>query len=1037
MAGRSKIIVALFLLLAFLPSKEAYAEEKGNYEADSIKYEKAGKRFTLFGNVRIEIQGFTITGEEIVVDLEDKIVFTEKPFQIKTKKDGKETEIKGGAFDFNINNKRIVTKNSSLVTDAQAPGKKVFISGEEITIYREGERISVLNGDFTTCDYIEEKTVPHYNLKAAIIDFYPNERVIAWNTSVYVMGGKTFWFPFWYVPLRVDYPELNLDVGKNSAEGMFVNFKNYYQLNDYHDGSIFTRLMEQKWLGLGFEHTWLALPSSASYVYAYGNLFNSRYFQEADQTLKGNISPLLEDREIYLRHEQNLPFLPNSQLNLTLNDRKFYNINSILAARDDFNEYKIDFSDKELFQPTKDLVFGFDPTFNASYRQQRDTTIGSDRKLTYNNENNVLNLSTNTNLRLNEANLSLDSRYANTIRNTLFRDQNNLASSPNSYYKSADTIDFNNTMNFRTNVLPDLALNGTIRYNNNDVRNFNQPAAVGQAPIQTSNDTQKQQLNSQLSLVQNLGWGNLSLNVDHFNDFLQDEIFLRDKNGSIIPDTQLTPEQLQQRNNSLNKRKGNSYINKLPELTLNVNPLFSEFLPVNVSGSVGRYFEAASFSLKSGSTQLTDIVRSEFALDLGSKELDFGLGNKINFGGSGYKQRFYQTQDAQYSVTGQFNYRNDLLPFFIPQLSYLKVITDSENNTPFSFDRLSRDKRDQLTGNLDLFNIPEFKLRFSNFGYDYQNKSFLNPIGLSLSSDFLAGARFSLSAQSGYTLKNVSQTDLNRPNQNYQNKETLQNDLNNSQLSADAFSKKYAGYSKTEAQSDLNTFNENQLKAKYGIDNRLYDVDGKEVVDQKRLIESDIGKFYLKGGRLNPINFSFGVATPWEFGSDSFFGKEADIPWGIAAKVDTNFNLFADSFYQPNKNGVGDTLNFSQNLANFNQKFQNTSLGALFVFGGNWLSHTHVELNLTLIPPELLPVGSVSKQTNRPFFPFNTVLSVKKDLHDFILSLDLQEQYVPANNKLDFMFSINLEMTAFPFSTKDLTGASRNIGNLTNQMGGF
>src|SRR5690606_13347923 len=114
------------------------------------------------------------------------------------------------------------------------------------------------------------------------------------------------------------------------------------------------------------------------------------------------------------------------------------------------------------------------------------------------------------------------------------------------------------------------------------------------------------------------------------------------------------------------------------------------------------------FNLDRLGTNLLDIVRGEFNLNINSKELDLGLGNRLNLGGTGYTQRFYQTQDAQYSVTGQVSYSNNFLEFLVPRLSYKKVITDQENNTPFSFDRLARNKQDILNGSLNFGNIPEF-----------------------------------------------------------------------------------------------------------------------------------------------------------------------------------------------------------------------------------------------------------------------------------------------------------------------------------------
>jgi lipopolysaccharide export system protein LptA len=1050
----STILLSLFFSLYCF---NAQADDtKVKYKADNVSYEKGLKKAKLTGNVEVIVEEVTITGEEIEVDLEERVVYTTKPFVIKTKKEGKDTEIVGKSFNFNIDTKRLVADYASLETDAQAPGQKVFISGEEITVYNKGERISIVNGDFTTCDFIDKSQIPHYSLKAATMDFIPNDRVIAWNTVVYIMGGQTFWYPFWYIPLKQDGNNFNIDAGKNEVEGMFVNFRNYYNLNDYHDGTIFAKVMEKKWLGLGLEHTWLANPTSESYIFAYGNPLNSRYFLEPNADLRKNIGPAFEDRELFIHHEQWFPFLPYADFDFSWHDRSFYNVNSIQSPRDNFDSYKFDFSDKEIFQPFKDFVINFTPNFQASYEQRRDSNIDKLLRIVQTGANNSLNFSTNTSLNFNEdIKLNLNSKYSNTIRQNLFNNTSttttptgttgstDITARDLSYYKSGDNIDFTNNLSLNYNILPNLSLNSSLNYNNNDIRNFTQPAAANLPSVENSNQTKNQQLNSKLNLAQGLSWGNLSLNVEHRYDFLDADIFPKDSSGNILPDNQLSTVQKTKRDEALNKRKSGNYINKLPELNLTLDPFFKDIFPVTLSGSIGRYeesnnrfFDPAKFSTNSLSSTLIDLVRTEANLNLDSKDLDLGLGNKVNFGGSGYQQRFYQTQDAQYSLTGQLSYRNDLLSFFTPRLNYTKVITDAQNNTPFSFDKLSRNKQDLLRTNFSFGNIPEFTFNLSNIGYDYENKVYLSPLGASLSSDFVAGAHFVFTAQSGYRLNNVKKEDLTRTNPNFSgiaDKEKLKTDASSTTITDAEFAKKYVGATKQEALADVQNLSDTDLTNKYAIDNRLYDVLDKEVIDNTRLKEADLGRLELRGGRLEPINLSIGVGTPWTFGLDDDFGKE-NIPWGLAGQLSTNIDLQGEDLYKKEVNGKIMTITPAQSYANLLNKFQNSSLGALFVIGGNWVTHTHIELNLTLIPPEFVPEGQTAVQTNRPFFPFNTSISIKKDLHDFILSFDLQNQYVPAYNKVDFMFSLNLEMTAFPFSTRDITGATKNLSNLTNKI---
>jgi hypothetical protein len=1034
MASRQKIIIlsTLFIILA-LPS---YADNiKAKIKGNELTYQKKGKIAILKGNAEVIIENTIINSEEIILDQEKRLVYTNKDFVINTKRDGKNTEIKGKSFEFYIDNKRLISKFSKLQTDAQASDKKVYIQGEEITIYDNGQRISVINGDFTTCDYEEKQDrEAHYRIKARNIDFINNDIVITWDAEIFWGKSKLYWFPFLYIPLKgPENFELKIDGGRNEAEGFFINFKNYYKLNDSHDGNILFRLMEKKLLGLGIEHLWLNESYSSSYGYFFGNPINLRYFTETNENLKSNIKPFFEDIETYFRHEQWLPFLPYSQTNFSFHKRDFYNINSVFSPRDNYLEYKLEFKDKEIFQPFKDVQIDFNSDIVSSYRQQIDSNINQQtQKIIQTGRNNIFQLNFNPSIKIDNFNLNFTNSYKNTIRESIFPNTEN-------FFKSNDTIDLNSNLSFNYNILPDLDLNGNINFINNDNMTFRQPNVVGGVPIQTSDDALNQQLNTKLTLSQNLDWGKLNLNIEHRNDFLEDKIFIKDNKGNII--SNLTQEQILKRDQAISKRKSGNYINKLPELELSFNEFFKENFPISVSSKIGRYFEANSFSSASLSRNINDLIRTEFNLDLGQKEFDLGFGNKINFGGSGYKQLFYQTQDAQFQVIGQVNYKNDKLKFLVPNFSYKKVILDEKNNSPFLFDKLSRNKQDILQGNISIWNTDEFTLNISNLGYDFgdpyapidnslvyqgYDRGFLSPVTLSLNSKFLAGVQFNFNANTSYRLNTIKVSDLNRANPNFVDKKKLVEDINN--LSEEVFSKNYIGISKDEAKKDVNILNDNELKKKYGIDNRLYDVLGKEVIDNKRLTENDIGKLEFRGGKFDPINLNLIISTPWEFDFDKNIGKEKDIPWGIAGAFKTNIDFQGEDFYKNN-------LDFNKSFTNIMNKFQNTSLELLLEIGGDWRSHTRIQAQLTLIPPELVPEGEKPKQTNRPLLPFNTYLSVKKDLHDFILSFDIFSQYVPNFNKTDFMFSLNLEMTAFPFSLKDTTsGITRNISNIGSNL---
>ena len=1043
MASRSKITALLLLIFILILCLNAFAETKVKIKGDEIKYEKQGKIAILKGNAVVNFEETVITSEELILDQDKRIVFTDKPFKILTKKDGKDTEIIGKSFEFNMDTKRLVARYASLESDAQAPEQKIYISGEEITVYNKGERITVVNGDFTTCDYIDKSKMPHYSMKASSMDFIPDDRLIAWNTAIFVAGKKTYWFPFWYIPLNNRQNDFNIDAGKNEVEGLFLNSRHYYNLNPYHDGNILLRVMEKKFLGAGFEHTWVAMPTSVSYLFAYGNPLNARYVLESDPTLRNNISPFFEDYELYFTHRQWLPFLPYAQTDFTWNKKNFYNISSIGLDRSDFDIYNVDFKDHEIFQPFKDFNIDITPNLGGDFNQTRGSGINPVTKgIEQKSFDNILNLRANSGVNINNINLNFNNTYKNEVRFNQFQNPPANPGSPattpsaNSLFKTTDSIDLNNHFVINYNLFENLNFKGDFTYKNQDHRSFSQPSAPNLPSIQNLTDEPSQDIISDISLSQNLGWGNLDLKFKNKFDFLDPDIFIKDQFGNLIDDSKLTTEQKNKKDKAIKNKKIINYLNILPELTLNADPFFKDFFPVKLEGTVGRYSETKSFSTSKLSSGLQDIVKTRFSLKADQKELDFGLGNKFSFTGTGYEQMFYQTQDSQYALTGQLNYHNDFFKFFTPTLNYRKDITDEKNNSPFAWDLLAKNKQDILSGGFGIGNIPEFTLNFGNIGYDFLNKNYLNPISLGLNSDFLAGAHFVFSAQTSYQINYVKNDDLTRVNQNFTGKDKLKTDIENKSLSDSDFSKNYVGVSRNDASKDISSLNDEQLRQKYGIDNRVYDITGKELIENRRLTEDDLGRLITRGGKFTPFTLSLGIGTPWEFDSDSFFGKEKDIPWGLGAQIRTTYDPFSEKFYKTkDANNVAKTLNSYQSYSNFLEQFQGTTLGGLVVFGGSWLTHTRIEFDLTLIQPEHVLEGQAATQTNRPAIPFNYSMSLKKDLHDFILSFDLQSNYNEGNNKRDFSFSVNFEMIAFPFNTKELSGkATQNLNNITNKI---
>ena len=1081
--------------------QEGVATNKGKAIADQITYEKNFKLIKLLGNAQVKINDgkddITITSEVLYVDQDTNKVYTDKNFKIidireeldeKKNKKKKTTVINGKEFNFDLEIKRLTVKNASIETDAGVEGKKLYIKGDEITLYNKGDRISVVNGDVTTCELVEKEDHGHISLKAESFEIIPDVSIFAWSPMLKFQAQDIYWFPFVYLPLKKDsLSDIKTDTGKNDVEGNFANLKTPYKLNDYNEGNMFFRAMEKKWLGLGFEHFWAAYPTSTTYAYFYGNALNSDWFSLKDEISKQKTPLFFRDHEISFRHQQWLPFIPHNESIFTYNKKSFYNTNAITAFRDDKHDFE--------FKDTYEDIFEFSPEWklniNPNYSVKRTGTniVNNEKPYQIDSKNNDFthNFSNTFSLEnpiLKKSNLAFSGSYKDSLGerlfNTSFLKDNALIEkfkNVDSYYYASDLKDLSLNPSLNLEILPNLTFNSSLLYNRNVNKTFNQPELPDSKSELTGSYLATQRITPSLTINQALDWGSINLSAGTSYDSWQEDLNPKDSSGNIIPDEKLTTEQKTKKTEALNKLKNDTSVTRLPEIKFTLNPfskgissgltnffnpilrdilpvdsyrnlikngendwLFKDGIPLSTSLELGNYIENRRFH-PDDKTGIKNVSKIGFDIGLASNQLDLGLGNKINFGQTGIKQRFYSTQDAQYSLSGNLNYTNDFFKFFIPTINYSRTIADKENNSPLSIDSTDLRNQHNINGGFNFFNTPELTLSTSGFGYDFENK-LLNPsVNLNLDSKFEYGAFFAINANTSYSVDTVTEENIAGTRSQFIGSADLKKDIENTLLIDKDFKEKYAGYTKDQAKVDLDLLankkiTDKDFESKYSFDTRIKDKSTLKAYDDNlRYKKEDLYGINWKTNKFNNLNLTFAVSTPWEWESDNtdkYFGVyKTDIPWGIATQVRTNIDFAKADFYQDIKND--DKNLFKKNIDNLSSRFTNTTLDLIAVIGGDWKSHTKFKLSFGLIPPELLLDNAISTQKNRPVFPLdgNIAFSVKKDFHDFILYFDFSSNYATALDKTNWGFKFDLELTAFPNLLKDI---SKSIDSNKNQF---
>lgn len=990
----------------------AQAEElKVKYKADKVEYLENEKLFRLIGNVELEVKDYVIKTQQLDYNADAKLLKSDTIFEIVQRTKQGERRIKGKTFRYDVGLRRIEATDVYLVVPAttvgqgaSAQGQEIYIQGDWMTAYDDGARVVMGNGFYTTCDHIQtvetsfqelsddpyapevmKKRITHYAIEAEILDFIPDDRVLGWNTRFLNYESQTFWFPLVYLPLSgagFGLSKPDLDVGQNPVEGFFARFKGDYRLNEYHDGRWFVEAMEKKGMGFGFQHDWIAAPSSITRFFFFGlpvtdsifspqsvflppnsgevtadtassvttsafNDLSTRSWLKQEQSallpgLSNFLSNKFDDYKISITHRQLL--LPHTEVLLNYQDVDFYNT-GFQASRTTNRSFSFDLTDQQIFpvDPYQDLVVDTNVKLTQSVQTPQaalqvvnnnpDAQTTQQQNFSINqNQQRTIDVKT----RLGNANLNVNTNWSESANRSVRQTFENGAPG-----NREETVN-NQSDNLRSGV----NLNVPIDEKTQLTTRFDYVSNLSNITPQNRAGNWQQTLTPNVTVTQQQTWGSVNLTYADFFD--------------------------------LNGRSSNTgQVKKLPEMDFTFKPLFADDFPLTFRSTIGRYFEPASFI---PNDPLNEISRALFDLSLGGKEYDLGLGNKVSFSGTKFEQRFYQTLDAAYLLTGSVNYKNDFSPFFVPSFNYRRTVLDEENNnTPFRFDTLSLNQQNLLTGSIGFVNLPEFTMDLRT-GYDYNVRRY-QPVTASFRSQI--GNHFIFSGQTGYNPLPVTDRDVGN------------------------VLRYPAGVSPAQANPYL-----------HGPDQRTIPIS-----------EADVGSFTLYGGTWQPSTLGFryrSTEVPLAIGALNTYGLESGVPEGY--EMGLNFGYDFDQGRINNLSGLVNVKLADSFLGlmdwDMGGKTLKDTLG--ITTGSDWLWHTELTFQFA-VQPTFLPENG--REWLALVVPFKVTL--RKDLHDFMFEMAYDTFYQ--------QFTMNLTLLAFPeISTnsllKNIDQANQQVGGLNNQI---
>lgn len=795
-------------------SPDPNAPKKVKVRADRMINERATGITIFRGNVHVDYGLTTIDAEELGVDSRKQIIFTDARFTLTQPDEKDKTKrqiVTGTGLRYNYETGEATLRSANVSTPAEYPGQTIYVRAKDLHGWGEA-RWDAGDAVFTTCEELLDEKVPHYHVESKLMQYYAGDKVVSWNNKIYLNGRYMFWLPVFVMPLKKE-PN-NLNIGRNEVEGFFLRYNAAYTLPTLNNGfwlnsgRYHINAFEKKPVGLGVEHTATWGYDAATYGFLYGliqpdetNFLNPTNPETGNartnkvkmgQSLFGLSGGPFQDRQWGVEHKHR--FFGDFEVGGRFEDHNIYDPLSH-NYRVNRQSSRVDLKDKiEALGVTYDL--GYDGT---RQRGNQSTT----NRLSQSNSDRVKG---NVGFGVLNTQIRVSSQYDRSQQHTRevapkaspTPGQYRLRQDDGSFFdpgagdpgEAADdrtplveyevkdlpgaaNTNITNTFNASTNWSNDTSSTVNVPYR----INYKEPAPPTPVPPGSSATPAptpspspwEQQAEPQLEVSHRMrGVGTLQLQAQKFLDLTQ-QLASPGPSPGASPTPMPSPEALLQQEQERIRRYGR--FDKLPELTLTSEPILADVQPFTLKAAYGRFFEYATFKLdKSRVGQAVDrnfpgeyINRFNPEFTLNSKGHPVGFRSKLDFGGSGYRQFFYSTNDAQYSlderirlntqwsraIQTNFNYTNNITPDVEEQFAKGPPFDKYTNNSPFNQDRLSLSKQTRLTGAFEVATEPWLRYALRG-GYDYINKEYDNlqteatwrtaplgiPLGLTLNGQY-------------------------------------------------------------------------------------------------------------------------------------------------------------------------------------------------------------------------------------------------------------------------------------------------------------
>lgn len=228
------LFLALFLSVCFPIYSAETIEDEVEAAADSLQYLKEEQKLIAKGNVVISYRETELTADEAEIKSDTKEAHAKGHVVLRQK--GK--TLSGDEVFFDFRNNQGSFPNGRFF---QYPWYGYGETMEQIS----KKKLRAENISITSCDLPS----PHYDVKAKIANFYPGDKIVAYNVVFRILDVPVFWLPYLVIPLN--RPPIEVNPGYSNDWGAYVLVSKGFSINENVSGKWHADWYSERGFGYG------------------------------------------------------------------------------------------------------------------------------------------------------------------------------------------------------------------------------------------------------------------------------------------------------------------------------------------------------------------------------------------------------------------------------------------------------------------------------------------------------------------------------------------------------------------------------------------------------------------------------------------------------------------------------------------------------------------------------------------------------------------------------------------------------------------